>query len=372
MKTKTKKTKTVRRSETGARSEIRYGIGLSALGAVLVARTPRGVCAILLGDSARDVEREVRERFPGAASGASDPELTALVASSVSLVERPGSALRAGARPRRHGVPAEGLAGAPRGAGGLDDHVLRARGEAGRASVRARRRRRVRRQSHRGRRSVPPRPADGRLALRLPVGASPQARAARARAGAGGMSAAHGRPSAACRERTRRPARGSRGIDWTRAEEELDAVGMRRPRQSPLRGRMPRDRGDVRRRRALPQPRRDEPARVRARRVQVLRPSAAAAGPRAASRSSIRASRASPTAGARRCASRCDSRRRTRSSSSDAARPVRRGRRRFSCATGPATTTACTRTSTARTCFRSRSRSCSPSRARTSPAGSSS
>ena len=85
------KTKRVKGSETVARSGIRYGIGLSALGAVLVARTPKGVCAILLGDSARDVERKMRDRFPGATADASDPELTALVAASVSLVERPGT-----------------------------------------------------------------------------------------------------------------------------------------------------------------------------------------------------------------------------------------------------------------------------------------
>ena len=89
-KTTTKK-KTARGTATGTRSGVRYGIGLSGLGAVLVARTPKGVCAILLGDSARDVEREVRERFPGATADTSDPELTALVAASVSLVERPGT-----------------------------------------------------------------------------------------------------------------------------------------------------------------------------------------------------------------------------------------------------------------------------------------
>jgi len=77
---------TVRKSVT----RVRYAVGQSELGAVLVARTARGVCAILLGDSASELEVEVRHRFPGAAADASDPELVALAAQSVSLVERPG------------------------------------------------------------------------------------------------------------------------------------------------------------------------------------------------------------------------------------------------------------------------------------------
>ena len=51
-------------------------------------------------------------------------------------------------------------------------------------------------------------------------------------------------------------------------------------------------------------------------------------------------------------------------SSNAAMRPARRGRRRCCCNTAPATTTACTRTSTASTCSRCRWRSCCPRRAR--------
>jgi Oxygenase, catalysing oxidative methylation of damaged DNA len=61
----------------------------------------------------------------------------------------------------------------------------------------------------------------------------------------------------------------------------------------------------------------------------------------------------------------------TLSSSSGVIEPVRSGRHRSSCDTVRATTTACTRTSTASTCFPFRSPCCSRRRAGTSRAGSS-
>ena len=44
----------------GAGEEIRFAVGKCSLGTILVARTKRGVCAILLGDGARE---ELHERF---------------------------------------------------------------------------------------------------------------------------------------------------------------------------------------------------------------------------------------------------------------------------------------------------------------------
>ena len=61
----------------------------------------------------------------------------------------------------------------------------------------------------------------------------------------------------------------------------------------------------------------------------------------------------------------------TRTSSTAATGPGRPGRPRSCCSTGPATSTACTRISTASTSSRCRWRSCFPSRGRTSPAASS-
>ena len=73
----------------------------------------------------------------------------------------------------------------------------------------------------------------------------------------------------------------------------------------------------------------------------------AAAGRRSA-RASLRASwRRSRTRGPRRSASRGGIRRRSTDFSSGVMLPARRGRRRCCCATAPATTTRCTRTSTA-------------------------
>jgi AraC family transcriptional regulator of adaptative response/methylated-DNA-[protein]-cysteine methyltransferase len=44
--------------------QILFSIGACALGTVLVARSERGVCAILLGDDAQALERDLRQRFP--------------------------------------------------------------------------------------------------------------------------------------------------------------------------------------------------------------------------------------------------------------------------------------------------------------------
>ena len=44
--------------------QILFSTGESVLGAVLVARSERGVCAILLGDDPLDLEHDLRQRFP--------------------------------------------------------------------------------------------------------------------------------------------------------------------------------------------------------------------------------------------------------------------------------------------------------------------
>jgi AraC family transcriptional regulator, regulatory protein of adaptative response / methylated-DNA-[protein]-cysteine methyltransferase len=46
--------------------EIFFSTGPCVLGVVLVARSERGICAILLGDDAVDLARELRQRFPEA------------------------------------------------------------------------------------------------------------------------------------------------------------------------------------------------------------------------------------------------------------------------------------------------------------------
>jgi AraC family transcriptional regulator of adaptative response/methylated-DNA-[protein]-cysteine methyltransferase len=68
---------------------IRWAAAPSDLGWVLAARDGRGVRAILLGDSRRDVEREIRERFPNARMGDSDAALSRLAADAARLAEQP-------------------------------------------------------------------------------------------------------------------------------------------------------------------------------------------------------------------------------------------------------------------------------------------
>ena len=74
----------------GAGAEIRFAVGECSLGAILVARSPVGVCAILLGDDGGALVRELQDRFPQATLIGGDPEFDRLVAQVVGLVEAPG------------------------------------------------------------------------------------------------------------------------------------------------------------------------------------------------------------------------------------------------------------------------------------------
>jgi AraC family transcriptional regulator of adaptative response/methylated-DNA-[protein]-cysteine methyltransferase len=76
-----------------AGAAIRFAVAACSLGALLVAASERGVCAIFLGDDADTVERELRERFPGATLVAGDAAFERLVARVVALVEAPGLGL---------------------------------------------------------------------------------------------------------------------------------------------------------------------------------------------------------------------------------------------------------------------------------------
>src|SRR5690606_33123920 len=48
----------------GADTRIRFAIGQCSLGAILVASSDRGVCAILLGDDPDALARDLQDRFP--------------------------------------------------------------------------------------------------------------------------------------------------------------------------------------------------------------------------------------------------------------------------------------------------------------------
>lgn len=68
---------------------IRFAIGDSSLGAILVAATERGVCAILLGDDPEELVHDLERRFPRAELIGADPDFDALVAKVVGLIEHP-------------------------------------------------------------------------------------------------------------------------------------------------------------------------------------------------------------------------------------------------------------------------------------------
>lgn len=96
----------------GAGTEIRFAIGQTSLGAVLVAEAgpdrarpesaatlkggaqtggTRGICAILLGDEPEPLVRDLERRFPGAVLIGADRGFERLVAAVVGLVERPAN-----------------------------------------------------------------------------------------------------------------------------------------------------------------------------------------------------------------------------------------------------------------------------------------
>ena len=77
----------------GAGAVIRFAVGEASLGAVLVAATDKGVCAILLGDDPETLVRDLQDRFPRADLKGGDVEFERMVAEVVGLVEAPGQRL---------------------------------------------------------------------------------------------------------------------------------------------------------------------------------------------------------------------------------------------------------------------------------------
>lgn len=74
----------------GANTEIRFAVGECSLGAILVAASERGVCAILLGDDPDALARDLQDRFPRAGLIGGDAGFEQVVARAVGLVEAPG------------------------------------------------------------------------------------------------------------------------------------------------------------------------------------------------------------------------------------------------------------------------------------------
>lgn len=71
---------------------VHFGVGECSLGAILVAATGRGVCAVLLGDDPDVLIGELGCRFPKAGLVGGDPPFEEWMAAVIGLVERPSRA----------------------------------------------------------------------------------------------------------------------------------------------------------------------------------------------------------------------------------------------------------------------------------------
>jgi AraC family transcriptional regulator of adaptative response/methylated-DNA-[protein]-cysteine methyltransferase len=74
----------------GADARIEFAIARTSLGALLVACSERGVCAIALGDDPQALLHELQDRFPRAELVGGAAGFEALVAQVVGLIEQPG------------------------------------------------------------------------------------------------------------------------------------------------------------------------------------------------------------------------------------------------------------------------------------------
>lgn len=77
----------------GAGVAIRFTVGHCSLGAILVAATGHGLCAILLGDDPAVLERDLRDRFPRADIQPAGADFGASVEAVIRFVEAPGVGL---------------------------------------------------------------------------------------------------------------------------------------------------------------------------------------------------------------------------------------------------------------------------------------
>jgi AraC family transcriptional regulator of adaptative response/methylated-DNA-[protein]-cysteine methyltransferase len=74
----------------GANEEIKFAVGQTSLGAILVASSKKGVASILLGDDPHELVRDLQDRFPKARLIGADRDYEALIARVVGFVETPG------------------------------------------------------------------------------------------------------------------------------------------------------------------------------------------------------------------------------------------------------------------------------------------
>jgi AraC family transcriptional regulator of adaptative response/methylated-DNA-[protein]-cysteine methyltransferase len=73
----------------GANEDLRFAVGQSSLGAILVASSDKGVASILIGDDPDELVRDLQDRFPKARLLGGDREYESMIALVVSFVEAP-------------------------------------------------------------------------------------------------------------------------------------------------------------------------------------------------------------------------------------------------------------------------------------------
>jgi AraC family transcriptional regulator of adaptative response/methylated-DNA-[protein]-cysteine methyltransferase len=74
----------------GKDTTLRFAVGRSSLGAVLVAASDKGIAAILLGDDPQVLVRDLENRFPKAELVGGDRDFENVVAKVIALIEAPG------------------------------------------------------------------------------------------------------------------------------------------------------------------------------------------------------------------------------------------------------------------------------------------
>lgn len=79
--------------DSSDRETIRFAIGQSSLGHVLVAQSGKGVCAILMGDDPQNLIVDLEKRFPKANLIGADRLLEDMVAKVIGFVESPVNGL---------------------------------------------------------------------------------------------------------------------------------------------------------------------------------------------------------------------------------------------------------------------------------------
>jgi AraC family transcriptional regulator of adaptative response/methylated-DNA-[protein]-cysteine methyltransferase len=77
----------------GSGTAIRFAVGESWLGHILVAASDKGICAFLLGDDPDVLARELQDSFPNAEIIGGDADFERLVGTVVGFVENPSAGL---------------------------------------------------------------------------------------------------------------------------------------------------------------------------------------------------------------------------------------------------------------------------------------